>query len=165
MSAPQNMAEWTKGGGTMTRTQFLRQTQDRLLRRRAALRAALAGDQSLLHALADDGVGDEIDAAVISEQAELRSQLAQVESRELAQIDRALEKLRAGRYGRCESCERSIPTLRLKYLPYAAECIACARREERRDAAAGGQRFVNRIASLMPDEGDAAGEEVELEIG
>lgn len=149
----------------MARTQFHRTIEQRLLHRREALRAALAGDQTLLHTLVDDGVGDEIDAAVVSEQAELRSQLAQVESRELVQIDRALEKLRAGNYGRCESCERSIPTLRLKYLPYAAECVACARRQERHGAVAGGYRPVNRIAALAGRESETAEEEAELEVG
>ena len=148
----------------MTRAQFLRRIEERLLCRRDALRAALAGDQTLLHTLIDDGVGDEIDAAVVSEQAELRSQLAQVESRELFQIDRALEKLRAGRYGRCETCERVIPPMRLKYLPYAADCIACARREERRGAVATGHRPVNRIAALAASDAESSDEEAELEV-
>jgi DnaK suppressor protein len=156
----------------MSRTQYLRDIQERLRRRREALRAALAGDQTLLHTLVDDGVGDEIDAAVVSEQAELRSQLAQVESRELAQIDRALEKIRGGQYGRCESCERPIPAMRLKYLPYAADCVSCARRAERRGALAGGAsasggsyRPVNRIAALATPETESADEEAELEVG
>jgi RNA polymerase-binding transcription factor len=150
----------------MTRPQLLRSIEQRLRSRREALRAALAGDQSLLHTLADDGVGDEIDAALVSEQAELRSQLAQVESRELWQIDRALEKLRLGRYGRCETCERAIPPMRLKYLPYAADCIACARREERRDVAAEGHRPVNRIAAFTStDDEPNDAEQAELEIG
>jgi len=149
----------------MTRLQFLRQIEQRLLNRREALRSALAGDQSLLYSLADDGVGDEIDAAVVSEQAELRSQLAQVETRELWQIDRALEKLRAGHYGRCETCEKAIPPLRLKYLPYATDCIVCARREERRGATTSGHWPVNRIAALTAGDEEATAEEAELEIG
>jgi DnaK suppressor protein len=148
----------------MTRTQFLRQTEQRLLNRREGLRAALAGDRSLLLSMVEDGVGDEIDAAVISEQAELRSQLAQVESRELHQIDRALEKLRAGHYGRCETCEKAIAPTRLKYLPYATDCILCARREERRDAATSGYKPVNRIAAYTASEGEPTADEAELEI-
>ena len=151
----------------MTRTQFQRQTYQRLISRRAALRAALAGDQTLLHSLSQ-GVGDEIDAIVVSEQAELRSQLAEVESRELDQIERALLKLRSGHYGRCESCQRPIAPLRLKYLPYAADCISCARSEERRDAAVGGHRPVNRISAYSSgdDAADARADEsrAELEI-
>jgi len=148
----------------MTRTHFLRQVEQRLLNRREALRSALDGDRSLLYSLADDGVGDEIDAAVVSEQTELRSQLAQVESRELQQIDRALEKLRAGRFGRCETCDRAIAPMRLKYLPYATDCIVCARREERRDVAGGGYQPVNRIAALAAGDEEATAEEAELEI-
>ena len=149
----------------MTRTQFQRQTKQRLMARRAALRAALAGDQSLMHSLSQ-GVGDEIDAVVVSEQAELRSQLAEVESRELEQIERALVKLKTGQYGRCESCQKAIPTLRLKYLPYATDCIGCARREERRDAAVGGYRPVNRIAGYVigDDAAEAGAEEARAEL-
>jgi RNA polymerase-binding transcription factor len=149
----------------MTRSHFLRQIEQRLLTRREALRAALDGDRTLLYALADDGVGDEIDAALVSEQTELRSQLAQVESRELWKIDRALEKLRAGHFGRCETCEKAIAPMRLKYLPYATDCIVCARRVERRDVAAAGYRPVNRIAGLTAGDDEATVEEAELEIG
>jgi DnaK suppressor protein len=151
----------------MTRTQFLRQTEQRLLNRREALRAALAGDQSLLLSMVEDGVGDEIDAAVVSEQAELRSQLAQVESRELQQIDRALAKLRGGHYGRCETCEKPIAPMRLKYLPYATDCIVCARREERRDVATSGHQPVNRIAAYADavEDNEPSAAEAELEIG
>jgi RNA polymerase-binding transcription factor DksA len=83
----------------------------------------------------------------------------------LHQIDRALEKLRAGHFGRCETCNRVIAPMRLKYLPYATDCIVCARREERRDVAAGGYRPVNRIAALAAGDEEATAEEAELEIG
>jgi DnaK suppressor protein len=153
----------------MTRTQFLSQVQQRLMTRRQALRAALSGDERLLKSTYDSGVGDEVDAAIAHEEAELRSQLAEVESRELVQIDRALEKLRAGNYGRCETCDKPITPMRLKYLPYAADCIGCARREERRDerreAPVARHTPVNRIASLTSDESEPTTDEAELEIG
>ena len=147
----------------MNKTQTLRETERRLLARRKALLAALAGDERLLQSH-DTSVGDEIDAAIASQQAELQSQMAEVESRELVQIDRALAKIRSGQYGRCETCERSIAPMRLKYLPYAAECIACARREERRDTAQPVGQPVNRIAAYMSDEDDSTVEEAELEL-
>jgi len=135
-----------------------------LLARRSALRAALAGDQRMLQTLHESGVGDEIDAAIASQQAELQSQMAEVESRELVQIDQALAKIRTGQYGRCETCQRQIAPMRLKYLPYAVDCIACARREERRDTAQPLSRPVNRIAALLEDEQEPALEEAELEL-
>jgi RNA polymerase-binding transcription factor DksA len=43
----------------------------------------------------------------------------------ITEIDRALLKIEAGSYGRCEQCGRPIPQARLKALPYAALCVAC----------------------------------------
>ncbi len=147
----------------MNKTQFLRQTEQRLLTRRDALKAALAGDRRMLETLHESGVGDEIDAAIASQQAELQSQMAEVESRELVQIDQAILKIRAGHYGRCETCERPIAPMRLKYLPYAADCIVCARREERRDSAVAAGMPTNRIAAFLEDE-EPAVEAAELEL-
>jgi len=132
----------------MKRNEFLTQTHQALLARRDALRKTLAGDAAVLRSAHDAGVGDEIDAALETEQAEMRSQMASFESRELAQIETALDKLKTGSYGRCDNCEQPIAPLRLKALPYASECIACARREERR----GGNPArgpINRIAAYQ----------------
>jgi DnaK suppressor protein len=149
----------------MNKTQTLRQIEKRLLARRDALRAALAGDTSLLRSLGEMTGGDEVDQAIASQEAELQSQMAEVESRELVQIDRAIEKIRAGAYGRCETCERPIAPLRLKYLPYAADCIVCARKEERRDSTAIGHRPVNRVKAFLTEGEESPAEEAELEVG
>src|SRR5690349_17211493 len=62
----------------MTRTLFLKQTRERLLKRRTFLRQTLAGDDRFSSAQ-DDTVGDEVDAALAGEHAEIRSQLAETE--------------------------------------------------------------------------------------
>jgi DnaK suppressor protein len=136
----------------MKRNEFLKETEKRLRGRRDALRRALAGDMSSLRSQHEESVGDEIDAAIATEQAELRSQMASFESRELAQIESALDKIRRGRYGRCETCERPIVPARLKALPYATECIGCARRDERRGAVEARNSPINRIAAFTGDE-------------
>jgi len=46
----------------------------------------------------------------------------------LGKVERALEMVRAGSYGICESCGKSIPLARLEALPYATLCVDCARR-------------------------------------
>ena len=61
---------------------------------------------------------------------ELSSQLKALESRELAQIERAIELIREGRYGRCEICSASIPIARLRALPYSLLCVECQRVQE-----------------------------------
>lgn len=101
-----------------------------LVKRRDALRKALAGDLSSLNELKEQTAGDVIDAALDSSYNEISSQLAEVESRELANIENALEKMREGTYGLCEHCNAKIPAARLNALPYATLCINCQRQAE-----------------------------------
>jgi DnaK suppressor protein len=46
--------------------------------------------------------------------------------RELADIDRALERLEAGKYGHCDACGGEIPAARLRAKPAATTCVDCA---------------------------------------
>ena len=149
----------------MKRNEFVKRTEQQLRTRRDALRRTLAGDMGILRSQTEQSVGDEIDAALATEQAELRSQMASHESRELAQIDSALAKIRQGQYGRCETCDKPIAPMRLKALPYATECIVCARREERSLPATRGHNPVNRIASFSHEENDHTVDEAYEEIG
>ncbi len=123
-----------------------------LIMRRNALRTALAGDLSLLKELRAQAAGDVIDAALDSAQDEISSQLAEVESRELASIENALERMREGQYGVCEGCTCSIPMARLNALPYATLCIDCQRESERFGKGAGGD---GDWARLLDSSGDA----------
>ena len=113
----------------MSRQTALAKLRDVLLRRRQALRSALAGDLSLLQQLAKDG-GDLADNAMDSTQEDLSSQFAEVESRELGSIDDALERIKDGNFGKCEGCDKPIPVARLQAIPYATMCIICARDAE-----------------------------------
>ena len=101
-----------------------------LVNRRDALRKALAGDLSLLKALPEQTGGDVVDAALDAAQDEISSKLAEAESRELAQIEYALELIRQDKYGLCEVCNGKIPLARLNALPYAKTCIECQRAAE-----------------------------------
>ena len=47
------------------------------------------------------------------------------------QVERALERLQAGRYGYCESCEAEIPAERLAFSPEATRCVGCQGRHDR----------------------------------
>jgi DnaK suppressor protein len=111
-----------------------------LVRRRDALRNALVGDLTLLRELRSESPGDVIDAALDSTQDEISSQLAEVESRELASIENALERMRNGQYGLCEVCNGKIPMARLNARPYATMCIECQRDLERSGDSAASRR-------------------------
>lgn len=54
------------------------------------------------------------------------------EQSQLEEIRDALDRIQQGSYGRCEECETAIPKARLKEVPYARYCVACARKQERR---------------------------------
>ena len=114
----------------MTRKESILKLRDLLVTRRNALRKALAGDLSLLRQLREQTGGDVVDAALDAVQDEISSQLAEVESRELANIERALIRIRSGTYGECEGCGGKIPLARLNALPYATSCIECQRMAE-----------------------------------
>jgi DnaK suppressor protein len=109
----------------MARKEAITKMRDVLVKRRDALRKALAGDLSGLSKLREQSSGDVVDAALDSAQDEISSQLAEVESRELAHIDNALERMRDGKYGKCDACGAAIPLARLQALPYAVLCINC----------------------------------------
>ena len=122
-----------------------------LIKRRDALRKALAGDLSLLKELREQTSGDVVDFALDSAQDEISSQLAEVESRELVHIEAALELMREGKYGICEGCEKPIPLARLQALPYAATCIECQRQAEKSGL---GGSYVADWGRLLDDKGD-----------
>ncbi|MEU4876995.1 TraR/DksA C4-type zinc finger protein [Streptomyces sp. NPDC021608] len=49
----------------------------------------------------------------------------------LEELDRALERLERGEYGKCEVCGRTIPPERLEIRPAATTCVHCARPDPR----------------------------------
>jgi len=116
----------------MARKDALLRLTSRLIARRDALRKAINGDLENYRNFSEvSGVGDNVDAAVDSANDEISSQLAEIESRELGQIEHALQRLAAGVYGRCEFCGGKISEARLNALPYTNSCIDCQRENER----------------------------------
>lgn len=48
------------------------------------------------------------------------------------QVERALDRLAAGRYGTCETCGEEIPVARLAAFPSVTLCVGCKSRSEAR---------------------------------
>ena len=115
----------------MAREDAIKKLRVALLKRRDALIRSAVGDLRLLQGVPSK-TGDVLDAVADTVQSELNSQLLEVESRELAAIDEAIERLDQGTYGNCEGCDKPIPLTRLRAVPYAKECIACHRLAEKR---------------------------------
>lgn len=114
----------------MRRLNAIQRLRENLLRRRGALCVSLDTTWTQLDTAQDRDVGDSVDVALDAEYHEISSQLAEVESNELAQINIALNRMRAGKYGVCEDCDRNIPLARLQAVPYATVCIKCQRDRE-----------------------------------
>ena len=114
----------------MARRDALLRLHKSLLARRTALRSALAGELEDLRRSRTAQTGDSADVAFDAGSEEIASQLAEIEARELSQIDRALVKLKQGTYGQCEICQTKIPIARLNALPYSTTCIKCQREME-----------------------------------
>lgn len=115
----------------MARSDALLRLHKSLLARRTALRKALAGELADLRRFgSQSGTGDSADVAFDTGSEEIASQLAELEARELSQIERALARIKQGTYGNCEVCQGKIPVARLNALPYSTTCIDCQREME-----------------------------------
>jgi DnaK suppressor protein len=113
----------------MARRDALLRLHESLIARRDELVRRLGGElKGLLHRNGD--TGDTADQAFESSGEEVSSQLAQVESRQLMQIDRSIGRLKQGTYGLCEVCQKKIPISRLNALPFSTTCIECQREME-----------------------------------
>jgi RNA polymerase-binding protein DksA len=102
--------------------------------RHAALAQALAARYTQLGGDIADIEADlmaPLDADFAEQANELEEQVAleAIEERkreEMAEIRAALKRIADGSYGACEVCGAEIPAARLKALPTAVRCIACA---------------------------------------
>lgn len=113
----------------MARNDALLRLHNKLVARRNELRRRLG---MALEDLAEhhSSGGDTADAAFDAASEALASSLAEMEARELLQVERALAKLKNGTYGRCEGCGCKIPIARLNALPYCTYCIKCQKQIE-----------------------------------
>src|SRR5947209_4001884 len=115
----------------MSRRDALLRLHRALTGRRDELRRRLGGELDELRRLQGTlKAGDSADMAFDSGSEEVTSQLAELESRELTQIDRALNRLKQGTYGVCEACQKRIPIARLNALPFSTTCVQCQREIE-----------------------------------
>jgi DnaK suppressor protein len=147
----------------MARKDSLLNLRSILITRRDALRQALAGDLSSLQELRAQTSGDVVDAALDSAQDEINSQLAEVESRELASIEKALEQMREGSYGVCDHCQKKIPMARLNALPYATTCIDCQREAEQGGGPAGGGADWSKVLD-SPQDNELSISDIEMDV-
>src|SRR5258706_2314448 len=115
----------------MARKEAILRLHKTLLNRRSELLKRLGGDfEDLGRTRTMNNSGDSADAAFDAGSEEIASHLAELEARELNQIQRALHRLKGGHYGTCEICHRKISVERLNALPSSTTCVKCMREME-----------------------------------
>lgn len=131
----------------MARKDALLRLHKTLLDRRAELMKRLGIEiRDLGNSRMNNQSGDSADAAFDAGSNEISSQLAEIEARELNQVQRALARLKQGSYGSCEVCTVKIPVARLNALPYITMCIGCQRELEEHGEVAGYEADWDRVA-------------------
>ncbi|MDE3180881.1 MAG: TraR/DksA family transcriptional regulator [Acidobacteriota bacterium] len=68
---------------------------------------------------------DEVEFAIKAAEQDLSARTADLRSKVLKEIDRALERVAGGHYGVCEGCSQEIAPARLKAIPWARYCVRC----------------------------------------
>jgi DnaK suppressor protein len=81
---------------------------------------------------ADTDGDDEVDAGAKTALREHQLSLMATIQERLVQVERALERIESGTYGRCETCGQDISPERLEAFPAATTCVSCKRAGERR---------------------------------
>lgn len=115
-------------------------TADDLARFEALLierRKQLLGDfRSLEDGDAQNGTGSSAMASHIAdlgsdqEASDISLHRRESESSEIQDIDDALDRVKDGSFGQCESCDKPINLERLEAIPYARLCMPCKIEEE-----------------------------------
>jgi DnaK suppressor protein len=80
-----------------------------------------------------DDMLDETDMTSVENETNMRIRLRNREALFIKKIDEALERIKAGSFGECESCSEEIETKRLEARPTTTLCVLCKEDQERRE--------------------------------
>ncbi len=81
--------------------------------------------------LTNSPVEDRAERGSDSSDSDVAIGLLELESDRLSEVQAALGRLHAGKFGHCESCARAISRERLRAIPFARLCIDCASKAQR----------------------------------
>jgi DnaK suppressor protein len=110
----------------------LDQYRKMLMKRREELAASVKSHAQELPDTGLEGVaGDSSDHAAADYTTEMFGVLLERQAGTLEEVERALAKINTGEFGICEVCEKTIPSKRIKALPWARCCLECQEKEDR----------------------------------
>jgi len=103
----------------------------KLLERRKKLLESVANEITSTQETSGHPPADIMDMASATMDRETSLSIGSIESGEVEEIDRAIERLDSGKYGICEHCGGTIAAPRLRVMPSASLCIKCKAEDER----------------------------------
>ena len=109
-------------------TRKFNEFEELIQEQRKKLRQRLATDDE--DGIAEQTPDDEGAAATRNLLEDLKLDTRQRRFKLLSDIEFALQKLREGTYGNCESCGEEISERRLQALPWAQLCLGCAEKRQ-----------------------------------
>jgi DnaK suppressor protein len=110
-------------------------TQERMQEYRRALEAKVTELSSIRHRteeIAIERVPDSMDDVVLAGERELALEAINREALVLRKLLDALKRVRQGTFGICTECDQPIAPKRLAAVPWAALCLTCQERADRR---------------------------------
>ena len=117
-------------------TEQLAPVREALVRRRQELlNAQQAQDREMADEQSRDPAAEEEEAAAHQHTQFVAARMREGLHREIVEIDRALNRMDARMYGRCEECDEPIALERLRVLPFTRLCAVDATNEEREKVA------------------------------
>jgi len=105
----------------------MRNLRERLQARRHALLSRYQGALERADEELATPAHELVDIASEQWDAQILSEMSDVDARALEAVIGALRRLDAGTYGKCAVCGEPIDLARLRVLPEAAECVECVR--------------------------------------
>lgn len=105
-----------------------REIKEKLLRERELIVQKLNGNDLSID---DSETPDPVDLAVRNYSKNVMLAVSENESRQLALIDEALQRVEHKEYGECQNCGKEVNPKRLTAIPWARYCIDCQELVER----------------------------------
>ncbi|MGB3068791.1 MAG: TraR/DksA C4-type zinc finger protein [Ottowia sp.] len=111
----------------------LKELKDLLLERRRDFKSQMV--QNLANLTPSENTAGSVsqneNASLANQTREVDAALTSLDELELARIDRALDAMEEGSYGRCDECGCHIPFERLRIEPMTQHCVACKSKWEK----------------------------------
>jgi DnaK suppressor protein len=114
-----------------------------LIRKQDTILKELIATERGLDSFAEERESELYEAAQEELLARVLRQLGGRAKQQLNEIETALAKIAAGEYGVCGDCEEDIPLARLRVMPAAEYCVACASKREAEAAGGADERYAN----------------------